>query len=287
MILIAAAAGCYTGGTAIDGAAAAAGTRSGTVPSATGTDTAVQVTGLPCDVAGVLASKCATCHGARLSGGAPNRMMSYEDLMAGTGNDGVLTVAEVAVARMQDAKDPMPPSGAAPADVAVMAAWVKAGMPAGTCTATVGETRKSEYDAPLACSSETYWTRGDRESPEMHPGVACIECHDRKPEAPALVAAGTVYPTAHEPDDCNGIDDSKTTTVEITDATGKVFRTTANAVGNFFFETKRSAMKMPYTAKVVSGTKSRVMNNPVDTGDCNACHSARGARKAPGRVMAP
>lgn len=289
VILLAAAAGCYTGGSALDGAIAAAGNGSanGTTTSVDGTETTSKVTGLPCDVAAVIANSCATCHGDRLTGGAPNRMVSYEDMMAVTGADGDLTVAQVTLARMKDAKDPMPPSGASPADIEVISKWIAAGMPAGTCESSVGAPVTSEYDTPSVCTSKKRWTRGDRKSPEMHPGVACIECHDREDEAPGFSASGTVYPTAHEPDDCNGIGDTKTTTVELTDATGKVFRTTVNAVGNFYFESRKSAIKMPYTAKVISGGKTRVMKDPVDTGDCNACHTEKGTEKAPGRVMKP
>ena len=36
------------------------------------------------------------------------------------------------------------------------------------------------------------WTVGDRESPEMHPGRSCIDCH-AKGEGPRFLVAGTVY----------------------------------------------------------------------------------------------
>jgi uncharacterized membrane protein len=37
----------------------------------------------------------------------------------------------------------------------------------------------------------------------MHPGGACITCHTIK-GGPAFKVAGTVFPTLHEPNDCNG-----------------------------------------------------------------------------------
>lgn len=287
-VLLAAAAGCYTGGSALDGAVGAAGRApgNGTTTIAEGTEPAAKVTGLPCEMANVIAT-CAACHGERPSGGAPNRMLSYDDLTSRAASDGELTVAQVTLARMRDTKNPMPPSGASPEQIAIVAAWLAAGMPAGTCEAIVGGPVASEYDTPLVCTSQKHWTLGERKSPEMHPGVACIDCHAQEREAPSFAAAGTVYPTAHEPDDCNGIDDGKKTTVEITDATGRIFRQTVNAAGNFYFETKTNAIAMPYTAKVISGTKTRAMKDAVDTGDCNACHTENGMQGAPGRVMAP
>ena len=34
------------------------------------------------------------------------------------------------------------------------------------------------FDTPTVCTSGTMWTRGDRGSASMHPGGACITCHD-------------------------------------------------------------------------------------------------------------
>ena len=113
----------------------------------------------------------------------------------------------------------------------------------------------------------------------MHPGQACIKCHTKK--GPKFSIAGTVYPTAHEPDDCYGLGSS---TVVITDATGKVLTLKSNSAGNFYSQT---AIKMPYTAKVIVGTKERAMKDSQTNGDCNSCHTVTGAEKAPGRIMAP
>jgi mono/diheme cytochrome c family protein len=295
ILLAAAVAGCYTGGSVVDGAvsAGAGSANGGTTTSVDGTEAAPVVTGLPCDVAAVVASRCVACHGEKLLGGAPNRITSYDDLVAVTGHDGDLTVAEVSVARMKDTESPMPPSGATPEDTKVIAAWVAAGMPEGSCDSSVAlpapaPLPPSEYDAAPVCTSKKLWTRGDQKSQLMHPGVGCVACHAKERGAPKLKAAGTVYPTAHEPDDCNGTGTEKPTTIEIKDANGKVYTETVNAAGNFFFTTARyPLLKMPYTAKVRSGTKTRAMKDPVDTGDCNACHTQDGTKKAPGRVMTP
>jgi hypothetical protein len=143
----------------------------------------------------------------------------------------------------------------------------------------------SIYDTESVCTSGTQWTRGERGSALMKPGGACIQCHDTENEGPSYSAAGTVYKTAHEPDDCNG-SSSTSIKVVITGADNVTQTATVNAAGNFYF---RSAIKMPYKAKVVFGTKSRAMSGAQKDGDCNKCHTESGLakEKAPGRVMAP
>jgi mono/diheme cytochrome c family protein len=116
----------------------------------------------------------------------------------------------------------------------------------------------------------------------MHPGDACIACHGRSGgEAPRFNIAGTVYPTGHEPVDCNGTNQAQ---IVITDKNGQSITLTPNAAGNFFAS---SALAFPITAKVVAGGKERVMATPQTSGDCNACHTQDGAMMAPGRVTLP
>lgn len=265
--------GCYTG--------ASIQPESGPSHAVASTEpTNASVSGVPCDVAEVLARECNTCHGSPLTGGAPNALVTYDQLAATSKTDPAKSVAELSIDRMKESTKPMPPSGTlAPADLAVLERWVAAGMPKGECAAAGGST----YDTPVVCTSGTKWTRGDRESPLMHPGVPCIECHERKGEGPIYTVSGTVYATAHEPDDCNGAS-SASTKVVITGADGKTTTLALNQAGNFF---SRSRIAMPYRAKVVTGDKVREMKDPTDNGDCNTCHSVAGSEKAPGRVMAP
>ena len=127
------------------------------------------------------------------------------------------------------------------------------------------------------------------ESKFMSPGVACIACHQQQGgEAPSFSIAGTVYPTAHEPDNCNATVKSgpllTTAIVEITDKNGGVHTLTVNSVGNFMLE---SAIAKPYTAKVVYDGRERVMVAAQTSGDCNACHTQDGTKDAPGRVLLP
>ncbi len=137
----------------------------------------------------------------------------------------------------------------------------------------------------VVCTSGTTWTRGDRGSSLMHPGRACISCHDQN-GGPVLMIGGTVYPTEHEPDDCNGINGTALgTNVVITDANNKTYTIPVNSSGNFYSQNLNIAT--PFHAKVVTGTKERAMVAAQTSGDCNSCHTVTGTNAAPGRIMAP
>jgi mono/diheme cytochrome c family protein len=275
VVVAAALAGCYTGGDI------GMTSSSATAPTTTidGTDPTVTADGLPCDVLAAIAT-CSTCHGSPTSAGAANRIMTYEDLVAPSLSDPSVTVAEMSATRMADAKKPMPPSGVATAGAAVLSKWVAAGMPKATCAdpVTPAPADTTNYNTPSVCSSGKTWA-GKRNS-SMAPGQACQSgrCHGGD-----FDASGTIYPTAHEPDNCNGTGGSQ---VIITDAAGQTYSTTVNSAGNFYFSL-RTSLKLPYTAKVVSGSKTRVMVGAQTNGDCNACHTEKGTQNAPGRMMAP
>lgn len=150
-------------------------------------------------------------------------------------------------------------------------------------------TTNNDYGTPSKCTSATMWTSGAPATANMEPGKACNACHS-KGDGPALFVAGTVYPSAHEPNDCNGSIGVK---VVVTDAAGKVATLTANASGNFFCATRAkdacAGFTYPYNAYVVSGTSAvyRQMAGKQSTPDCNSCHTAAGSNGAPGRIMAP
>jgi mono/diheme cytochrome c family protein len=302
---LAAAAGCYTGPNA-DLSPATRGTTTtgdGTEPAPAeegeAAPAAAAATGLPCDVAKVLTTSCGDCHGARLSGGAPNHLVSYDDLVALSTSDAAKTVAEVSLERMRSTKKPMPPDGdIAAADVAVLERWVAAKLPKGACgtqtaapdggaTATdAGITdgaapKDATAPAPTVCTSGTTWAQGTPPSALMLPGKACIACHSAT-GGPSFTLAGTVYPTLHEPNGCNGAS-APNLSVVIIDAAGKTHTMPVNAAGNF---TRVTGIPMPYRAMVVNGTKIREMKTLQTDGDCNGCHTEQGNR-SPGRVMAP
>jgi cytochrome c5 len=234
--------------------------------------------GLPCDVSQVLSKTCTACHNSTASG-LP-KLVTYADVTAASTVDPTKKLIERAIVRMQDPARPMPPSGLPPAsDVAVLQAWVNAGTPMGSCGTS------NPYNTPLVCTSGVTWT--GKASSTMLPGRACITCHASSSDAPKFAIAGTVYPTAHEPDSCVGTSGSGTITVEITDSKGTVSTLTPNSSGNFMLRSSASTLVFPYTVKVKQGTKVRAMNAAQTNGDCNSCHTQDGTGGAPGRIMAP
>jgi hypothetical protein len=127
------------------------------------------------------------------------------------------------------------------------------------------------------------WTRGDQESPEMHPGRSCIDCH-AKGEGPTFIIAGTVFQDISEADDVYGVPGA---VVQITDASGKVRTLTTNASGNFFLKARGNTVAMPFTAKVIYKGNENAMAASQSTGNCAACHTAQGRNGAPGRIIVP
>ncbi|HET7501962.1 MAG TPA: hypothetical protein VFK02_13185 [Kofleriaceae bacterium] len=236
-----------------------------------GYDTSSANSGLPCDVQALLSERCQGCHGTQLAGGAPVHLMTYDDLVA-TDASGA-TIAQRCLDRMTSTSAQMPPSpasSATPDEIAMFEAWLAAGSPPGDCTA----------GGAAVCTSGNTWTGGNRESPQMHPGLACISCH-ASGEGPRFRIAGTVYPTAHEPNDCYG---ATSATVEVTDATGLVTSLPVNSAGNFFTQ---NAIAFPIQVAVVANGMRRAMAGSPPTGDCNSCHTQDGANMAPGRIALP
>jgi hypothetical protein len=116
-------------------------------------------------------------------------------------------------------------------------------------------------------------------SQTMRPGEACPTCHTN------FHLAGTLFPTGHEPNDCNGVDGlADGAMVVITAADGQVVTLLPNTVGNFY--TSISIAK-PFRAKVVFNGKERSMQTPQTTDSCNSCHTPTGANGAPGRITLP
>jgi hypothetical protein len=284
--------GSGTGGSgAVNGAGAGTGTGS---PGGSG----VSASGLPCDVQTFLGNRCQTCHGAVPAGGAPSTLVTYQNLTAPSKSDPTQTEAAMAVSRMLNTTLPMPPRPGTPAtaaDVAVLQTWIAAGYPMGSCggggggtadggVADGGGPQGDPFAAVPVCTSQILWTQGTRGSASMQPGVACINCHSSGGEGPRFALAGTVYPTAHEPDQCDGASGATGVAIVITGADGKTVTLTPNAAGNF---SSSAAVTTPYQAKVTYMGRERLMVAAQTSGDCNACHTQSGANAAPGRILLP
>jgi hypothetical protein len=285
------------GGGAGGGGAAGHGGGSG---SGGGSDTG----GLPCDIQSLFASRCESCHGVPPSGGAPRSLVTYANLVAADPASPGMTEAQVALQRMESTTSPMPPapsSAATSSETAALRNWIASGYPTGTCGGGTGGSQGGvggsggsgkagagggdPLNAPATCTSNTTW-RGS-ESSSMAPGQACIGCHARSGgEAPTFVIAGTLYPTGHEPDNCNGTSGSSSgAKVVVTGSNGGSVSLTPNSAGNFY---SSSSLPGPYKAKVMNASGAeRVMSSTTSTGDCNSCHTQNGANGAPGRITLP
>lgn len=288
---------CYTGpdiGTATSVASA---------PAASG-DAGRPPSGLPCEIVTLIEKHCASCHASPPRTGAKSVVTTREALLAEWEGR---PLAVVSLERMRETLAPMPPEGLLPeSEVAMFATWVEAGMPEGTCGSAAGA---APAPIELKCTSNRFWTEGDDEGDKlMTPGRACIGCHTKENrkhagkrddehgeddddehdgeehelEAPAFSAAGTVYPTLHEPDDCFGLGATGTQVI-LTGADGRELTLAVNRAGNFMTERK---IALPYRARVVRGGKTRAMKAAQTDGDCNRCHTAEGG-DAPGRIVGP
>jgi hypothetical protein len=263
-----------TTGSTLTGAGGSAGTSGG-------------ASGLPCDVAALISSKCVTCHGTTPIVGVPTSLVTYADLTAPSKSDPTQTNAALAVTRMTSTTNPMPPAGSTPASAAEIAAvqsWIAAGYPMTGCGAD-GGTISDPFSVAPTCTSMTTWRGGTEGSALMEPGMTCVSCHATTGgEAPRFAVAGTVYPTAHEPDLCNGASGANGARVVITGANGASVTLTPNAAGNFSYE---GTIATPYSAKVTYMGRERAMGATQTSGDCNACHTQAGAMSAPGRILLP
>ncbi len=145
------------------------------------------------------------------------------------------------------------------------------------------------YAGPLRCTSGVFLDPNAPATEEMTPGRACNACHadenasSGENEAPIYAFAGTVYPSAHEPDDCVGAFTPEVE-VEVTDAVGNVLTARSNRTGNFMLE---ELIVFPATVKVRAHGRELAMEDPLSHGDCNVCHNDRGAERARGRILVP
>jgi len=238
--------------------------------------------GLPCDVAAVLAA-CLGCHAP--GGSAPIPLVTYENLVATSAVDATKTVAQRCVIRMGAATSPMPPPPNAPATsaaITTLQSWITAAYPRGGCGAPDGGVvTDPAFTAAPTCTSGTY-TYGEDVGAAMHPGGACNSCHSGG-DGPWFTIAGTVFHSGHEYPDCNGVAVGSVAVV-ITGSDLVAHPLSVNASGNFTYQ---GSLALPYTAKVVKGTQVRAMAATQTSGDCNACHTQAGANGAPGRIVEP
>src|SRR5579862_747595 len=294
-----------SGSAGVSGSTGAAGIQVMSTAGAIGTGTGGSNTGggcssdsLPVDLQTLLATRCIACHGNPPIAGVPSSLTSYATLTAPSKTDPTKSVAQLAVIRMQSTSMPMPPAPlprATTAEIATIQQWVAAGTPQNVCpggtdggAVDTGPLMPDPFAVSPVCTSKQMWTGGNRGSGSMNPGLACIACHSLG-RGPGFAFAGTLYPTAHEPDLCNGVNGTSGAQVVITGADGHMVSLTPNSAGNFSYQ---GTIVTPYQAKIVYMGRERAMIETQTSGDCNNCHTQNGAMpsgttKAPGRILLP
>lgn len=123
-------------------------------PGGAGGAGAGQPTGLPCDVAEILAQNCQSCHASTPKFGAPMPLVTRADLLAAPPTTEAATVGEALVGRISDPAEPMPPPPEAPLDPAtkaVLEAYVAAGMPESEESCGTGGSGGGGGMPPLNC----------------------------------------------------------------------------------------------------------------------------------------
>jgi hypothetical protein len=124
----------------------------------------------------------------------------------------------------------------------------------------------------------------------MNPGFPCVFCHtvanaaSGEGDAPIFAFAGTLYPTAHEPNSCRG-SSAEGAEVVVRDNAGAELRAVANTSGNFLLED--ALLAPPFSVKIVFAGRERAATTPHAQGDCNFCHTEQGDQGAPGRIVLP
>lgn len=274
-----------------------------------------------CKVRQMVSVRCIGCHSNPPITGVPMSLASYSDLLVPAKSTPSISVAELAFQRIQSASAPMPPAGAKAStdEIQALADWLGEGTPQRSCDGTTPPPRpdagrvvdagRPTVDAavrdaappvrdaaresglvvdantgptdPFAvaavCTSNARWTGGNNFN--MRPGEPCLNCHGN------YSVIGTVYPTGHEPNDCNGVNGSTTgAQVVITDANGTTRTLAVNPVGNFELG---GSIATPFRAKVVYQGRERAMGASQTNGNCNSCHTQNGNGGAPGRIVLP
>jgi len=165
--------------------------------------------------------------------------------------------------------------------LALCALGCNSGSLPGNDTSSTMDTAFPDTAVPPGCSSNHTWNYGNAESPLMHPGTDCIDCHTSHREGPTFSAAGTVMGSWHDVDDCFGV---QGVTVRITDANGQVHTMSTNNAGNFM---TRDNIPTPFTAEIEYQGNVRVMFSEQTDLDCVVCHTQQGNNMAPGRITVP
>ncbi|MFT3770389.1 MAG: hypothetical protein QM820_33595 [Minicystis sp.] len=235
-----------------------------------------------------LQARCWSCHGTQPNSETPLKLLTYADLAAPSVTFPEQSNAQLSVDRMQNPLSPMPP-GPFPvtqAQIDALQSWASNGLPMVDCP----DVYPDPYAAPVQCTSGIQLPPNQQEGEEMNPGRACNACHNQVnaegADAPIYAFAGTVFPTAHEPDDCVSTNFAGAQ-VEVVDINGLTVTIPVGPNGNFAYEDDTFMFTPPYRTKLIFQGRERTMDTPQVDGDCNTCHGQVGTKDAPGRIILP
>ena len=248
----------------------------GSSSGATGDGGAAAATGVPCDVATMLAANCTGCHSDPPMPSALAGLVTYADLMATSHEDPTKNEAQLSLSRMQNASSPMPPGGApAAADVTTLQNWINAGYPKGSCGTTAdGGTSGDGGSGPPPPRASSPTLRRTRRARGTTRTTRDATAWAATPEAAATRRrsrfGGTVYDASGK-----GVSGAE---VRIVDANGTATSVYTGPSGTFY---KGGSFAGPAHIGVRNATATQNMvtalqstsQPPASTGGaCSACH---------------
>jgi len=126
-----------------------------------------------CSALSVIQKDCQDCHGKEQKFGAPMPLVDFDDFEAPAVSDKTEKVFQRVQSRIHDAQKPMPPSGMATGDLAVLDAWLQGGASAGadpTCGGSVDAPRaitaaSDDFQWPPDCEQFYTLTTSSKTSP--------------------------------------------------------------------------------------------------------------------------
>jgi mono/diheme cytochrome c family protein len=284
---------------------------------------------MPTDVQNVLRARCILCHGNPPLPTVPGPLLTVDDFRRPAKSEPGRITADVVVKRITSTDvllrmPPVPGDALTAAEIQTLRKWIESGMPLTGCTAPPaprhdgGSTsppplppmRAPTLSPPLpAARAAPPGSNGTSGSSLMQPGVACINCHSRSGGDDDLIAkdgdgeggeggeggprftiAGTVFPSAHEPNQCYG-SASRAPPSSSSTAPASPSPPPVNSAGNFFSSTSRPR-PLPRQGRP-SRDASASCSAWCPTGHCNMCHTQTGATvvsggmRAPGRILLP
>ncbi len=116
--------------------------------------------GIPCDVDAILAKDCRSCHGASPTAGAPNALVTWEDLQAGAKSEPSKKEYELTKSRTHDDARPMPPppnTRLSASDQAVIDGWVAKGAPKSSEVCGTSSQPSGDGTEPLSCNPDLHF----------------------------------------------------------------------------------------------------------------------------------